>query len=290
MMPLVKARCLGMPTKKLLVGAAVFLGSASLLIGEVVRAPLMGQIIPGSTSAAAWLSETRIWNPTASVATVSITDVVGIGNPSIRDFTIPPNGILDLRNFELFFSTDPPPSYYPSLLALVEFTSDQPVVLLTAISALEPDAISPGGDCPYLPYFGGSCTRPVAGPLLHGFHDYVAPGTLATLPWLTAGSGYRANLFITNPTDSSLAATATFRSVNGEIVATKVYNVAARSLVVFGDVLRDPEIRDQVGEGAVTATFVGDGEFYVFAAVLSESPACMLQPLYALVQPQLAGE
>jgi len=253
---------------------------------EVVRAPLMGHIVTGSGSGVAWLTETRILNPTDQTASVSITDVVGIGNPSIRDFTIPPHGILDLRNFELFFATDPPDQFYPSFLALVEFTSSVPIQVLTAVSALEPDPVGPGVPCGYLAYFGGSCSRPVAGPLLHGFEKYAGAADSARLDWITAGNAYHANLFLTNPGSSAIELAAVFRSSSGAIVATRTYSVAPRSMRVVGDALAEPSIRDAVGAGAVTATFTSEGgEFYVLAAVLSDSPACQAQPLYALVQP-----
>jgi hypothetical protein len=266
---------------------ALCLAGAPPLSGDVVRAPLMGHIVPMSQASVSWFSETRIWNPNMAPAMVTITDVVGLGNPLIREFTVPAQGMLDLRNFELFFTTDPPPEFYPSFLALVEFTSDRPIVVLTQISALEPESAGPGIQCVYLPYFGGHCFRPVAGPQIRGFHDYVMPGSAATLAWLTAGVGYRDNLFITNPSSATLTTTATFRTAGGEAVAAKTYTVGPRSILIVGDALRDGAIKDAVGDGAITATFAGDGPFYVFAAVVSESPACNQQPLYALVQPEV---
>lgn len=268
---------------------ALAVGLASLspsgLGADVVRAPLMGQVI-STSGAASWLSETRIVNPNAQVAHVTITDVVGAGNPAFRDFTIEAYGVLDLRNFELFFDTDPPGEYYPPFLALVEFTSDQPIVVLTQISGREPQTASPGVPCAFPPHFGGDCFRPVAGPLLRGFHDYVPTGTAATLPWLTSGIGYRDNLFLTNPSEGSLNVTATFRSADGSTVATMTYSLAPRSLLIVSDALRAPSLVGSMPEGAVTASFSGGGPFYVFAAVISESLVCDVQPVFALVQPQ----
>jgi hypothetical protein len=247
----------------------------------------MGHIVTGSASRAAWLTETRILNLADQTAAVSITDVVGIGNPSIRDFTIPPLGILDLRNFELFFATDPPDQYYPSFLALVEFTSSTPIEILTSVSALQPDVVGIP-ECGFLPYFGGSCNRPVAGPLLHGFGDYVTTTDIARLSWLTAGVAYHVNLFLTNPGATAIDVNATFRSTSGAVVATHIYSVAAHSMRIVADALADPSLKDAIGQGAVTATFTADdGEFYVLAAVLSDSMVCQVQPLYALVQPEI---
>jgi hypothetical protein len=215
-----------------------------------------------------------------------ITDVVGVGNPAFRDFTIDPYGVLDLRNFELFFETDPPAAYYPPFLALVEFTSDRPIIVLTQISAREPQATSPAVPCAYLPHFGGDCFRPLAGPLLRGFHDYVPPGVVTTLPWLTAGIGYRDNLFLTNPSEGALEVTAIFRSTNGTIVATKTYSVAPRSLLIISNALKADSVTGALPDGAATASISADGPFYAFAAVISESLACGAQPVFALAQPQ----
>jgi hypothetical protein len=239
----------------------------------------MGQIL-STSGAASWLSETRIVNPNGQAAHVRITDVVGVGNPTFRDFTIDAYGVWDLRNFELFSDTDPPQAYYPPFLALVEFTSDQPIIVLTQISAREPQTVAPGVPCSYPPHFGGDCFRPVAGPLLRGFHDYVPTGSAATLPWLTAGIGYRDNLFLTNPGEGSLSVTATFRSVDGSTVATESYALAPKSVLIVSDALR------AIPEGAVTASFSGDNPFYVFAAVISESLACGVEPVFSLVQPE----
>lgn len=244
----------------------------------------MGHVVSTSGSAS-WLSETRIVNPNPHAANVAITDVVGTGNPPFREFTIEAYGVLDLRNFELFFDTDPPGSYYPQFLALVEFTSDQPIIVLTQISAREPQSVSPPIPCAYLPQFGGDCFRPLAGPLLLGFRDYVTAGVATTLPWLTAGIGYRDNLFLTNPSEGSLEVTATFRSPTGASVATKTYMLAPRSLLIVSDALRDASIANALPQGALTASFSGSGPFYVFAAVISESLACGAQPVFALAQP-----
>lgn len=247
----------------------------------------MGHIVTGSSSGVAWLTETRILNLADETAAVSITDVVGVGNPTIRDFTIPPRGILDLRNFELFFATDPPDQYYPSFLALVEFTSSTPIQILTSVSALEPETVGIP-ECGFLPYFGGSCNRPVAGPLLHGFGEYVAPSESARLSWLTAGNAYHANLFLTNPGETTIEVSATFRSTSGAVVATHTYSVSPRSMRIIADALADASLVDAVGAGAVTGTFTTDaGAFYVMAAVLSDSRVCQEQPLYALVQPEI---
>jgi hypothetical protein len=271
-------------TARLATGLVFCFVSATGLRGAVVRAPLMGHVLVPSPSAS-WLSETRIVNPSPLTAHVTITDVVGAGNPVFREFVIPAYGIRDLRDFELFFDTDPPGAYYPPFLALVEFTSDQPIIVLTQISAREPDSVAPGIPCAYLPHYGGDCFRPLAGPLLRGFQDYVSTGVPATLAWLTAGVGYRDNLFLTNPSEAALEVTATFRSANGDPVATKAYEVAPRSLVIISDALRDPSLAGALPDSAITASFAGDGPFYVFAAVISESLACGEQPLYALVQP-----
>jgi hypothetical protein len=269
------------------------LSSLSLAVthsrGEVVRAPLVGQALPGIANATVWLSETRIVNPNSEAASISVTDVVGVGNPPQRSFTIPPNSVLDLRNFELFFAEDPPASYYPPLLALVEFTSDLPVRLLTQTSATISQGVSPGIGCAYPPHFGGDCFRPLAGPLLRGFRDYVAPGAGVQLDWLTSSFDYRNNVFLTNPSNDTLNVTATYRSVDGETFA-ETYQVAPRSLRLVPDVLRDEALMPRLPDGAVTATFVGDQPFYVFAAVLSEfvnsgDIGCK-QPMYALVQPE----
>jgi hypothetical protein len=265
------------------IALGLFSVSVFRLQADVVRAPLMGHVLSTGGSAS-WLSETRIVNPNPQAAIVTITDVVGTGNPAFREFTIDAYGVLDLRNFELFFDTDPPGSYYPTFLALVEFTSDQPIIVLTQISASEPQSVAAGVPCVYLPQFGGDCFRPLAGPLLRGFRDYVPTGVVTTLPWLTAGIGYRDNLFLTNPSEGSLEITASFRSPTGEMVATKTYVLAPRSLSIVSDALRDESIAGSFPDGAVTASFAGNGPFYVFAAVISESLGCGVQPLYALVQ------
>jgi hypothetical protein len=276
---------LSVSTARGAIAAALLFIGVSGLEADVVRAPLMGQVV-SSVGSASWLSETRIVNPNPQAANVTITDVIGTGNPAFRDFTIDAYGVLDLRNFELFFDTDPPGAYYPPFLALVEFTSDQPIIVLTQISAREPQSASPGVPCSFLPHFGGDCFRPLAGPLLRGFRDYVAAGSVATLPWLTAGIGYRDNLFLTNPSEGTLEVTATFRSQNGATVATKSYALAPRSLLIVSDALRAGSMESALPEGAVTASFTGDGPFYVFAAVISESLACGVEPVFALAQPQ----
>jgi hypothetical protein len=128
----------------------------------------------------------------------------------------------------------------------------------------------------------------VAGPLLHGFTDYATPADAAVLGWLTAGNAYHVNLFVTNPSPFAIDVNATYRSTSGAVVATHTYSAAPRSMRIVGDALADPSVKDAIGEGAVTGSFTAaTGAFYVLAAVLSDSRACQVQPLYELVQPSI---
>jgi hypothetical protein len=274
----------------LVTSALLGLMTSTGLVAETVRAPLVGHVIPGTDNSIVWLSETRIANPNAQTATVTVTDVVGTGNPPHRTFTIPSNGVLNLRNYELFFAEDPPAAYYPPLLALVEFTSDVPVRILTSINATVAQGAGPGVPCGYPAHFGGDCSRPLAGPLLRAFREYFAAGVEARLDWLTSSFAYRSNLFLTNPGNETLTVTATFRSFDGEANIAETYRVAPRSQLIVNDVLRNANLQPRLPEGAASATFVADGRFYVFAAVLSDfvnsADIGCRQPLYALVQPE----
>jgi hypothetical protein len=262
------------------------LSIASTLAANTVRAPLIGHVLPASDGVA-WFSETRIWNPNQSTASVVVTDVIGLGNPTRRNFTVPPNGILNLRTYELFFDTDPPAVYYPLLLALVEFTSDQPIRVYTMITAREPAGAAPGIPPPFPPHFGGDARRPLAGPVLRGFKEYFPPGVGVGLGWLTADhAAYRNNLFFTNPTTELLTVSGTFRSRDGDSAVVKTYQVPPRSQLSVMDALASPEF-ESVLSGAMTVTFVGDRPFYVFAAVVSDSLAGGVQPVYTLVQPEI---
>jgi hypothetical protein len=93
---------------------------------------------------------------------------------------------------------------------------------------------------------------------------------------------------LTNPGPTALEVNAVFRSTSGAVVATHTYSVAAHSMRIVADALADPSLKEAIGEGAVTGNFTSDsGEFYVLAAVLSDSMVCLVQPLYALVQPEI---
>lgn len=251
-----------------------------------IRAPLIGHVVPPGP-AIYWLSETRIWNPNASPATVTISDVIGAGAPPRRSFTVPPRGLLNLRTFDLFYDVFPPPSFFPPLLALVEFMSDLPIEVYTTINARAPISVGPSIPSPWFPHFGGDPDRPLAGPMLRGFEEYVQPGAEVGLGWLTMDTvAYRNNLFFTNPTAETLTVTATYHSSDGASSVTKSYVVAPRSQSIIANALNDPAVSGNLPVGAVTATFIGDRPFYVFAAVISEHLACQQQPLYTLVQPE----
>jgi hypothetical protein len=208
---------------------------------DTVWAPLMGHIVGGGAGRP-WFSETRVINPNLQPATVTVTDTVGIGDPPHRTFTIPPKGILNLRNYELFFTETPPPAVFPPLLALVEFTSDVPIQVLTEINTASAQSAGPGIPCEPNPHFGGDCFRPLAGPLLRGFREYFAPGDQARLDWLTSSFAYRNNLFLTNPTTETLVVSATFRSANGDVLLERIWEVPPRSQLFVQDVLRGREL------------------------------------------------
>ncbi len=251
---------------------------AATALAFTVHAPLVGSV-------GAWHTETRLWNPNAAAATVTITDVVGTGTPALTTFTIPPNGVLDLPDWA-FFCADYQGCSTPigPLLASVEFTSDQPIRLYTEVTLDTAfDGGHPSTPPPALPYYGGGLWDALAGALLHGVPAYHSPGTPVDLAWLTASpSRYRNNLYFVNPSANTLTVTASFTDKTGAGTITKDYTVAPRSNTIIGDVFADPALAAL--RGPVTARLVGDQSFDVVAAITAVEPLCDINGHQTLIQ------
>ena len=158
-------------------------------------------------------------------------------------------------------------------LALVEFTSDQPIRVMTTVNFTMLSCVSIGVDDPA--YRGGHCDG-IGGPILDGFTEYLQPGQPVQLLWLTPERfNFRDNIFFNNPNEGTLTATVVFRSSNGVTTLTRSYEVPPRSTGIAADVFQDRAFNDLLlanGQNQViTATVTGDRPFYVFAAVRSKS-------------------
>jgi hypothetical protein len=254
--------------------------AAAQLPAITVRAPLVGALLaPSDSGGFSWYTETRIWNPNSTAANITVTDVIGIGNAAIRSFTVPAQGVLDLPYYAFLSTQNPPPSNLPSLLAVVEFTCDVPIVVTTQLSGSLPHGFPSPGPSPVPPFLGGSQGFPVAGPLIDAFKDYIEPGTMVALQWLTGSRGlYRTNLFLTNPGTRTVTVSIVFRTAMGDKSVTKNYEVAPHSMLIRGNIFFDPDLfavvdsNSNAMQGAVTATMSADGPFYGFAGVIAGSP------------------
>jgi hypothetical protein len=257
--------------------------SPCLLSAQIVeRTPLMGAIFQpegpdGLELSASYRTETRIWNRGASAATVTITDTVGVGTPTLTAFTVPPGGVLELPFFGVF--SDPNTS--GPLFASVEFTSTEPIEVTTLLSGSRARPCASTIPAPPRPDFAGDC-KPVGGPLLRGFTNYLPAGAPVGLGWLTADpSFYRTNLFVTNPGAQAIELAGEFRSFDGTVTALRVWTVPPRSLTPIQDIFHDPALQSIVAanraltpqQGAATAVLTATGEFYVFAGVINAGSA-----------------
>jgi hypothetical protein len=268
--------------RRIIFAALVFALGRSVASGYTVHAPLVANLTDAS-SPVSWFTETRVWNLAEVTASVQVTDIIGSGDVLPLVFTVPAKGIVDLPHY--FFSADP---LHPgNALATVEFTSDQPIVVDTSINTytVTPDECPRPGVCPelcidFFPYWAGCI--PVAGPLIHGFDSYLQPGTRNGLSWLASDfESFRVNLYLVNPSPSTLTVTAVYRNARADASATLTYAVAPHSLLVlpaiFANDARLNPVRGglddfrgfTIAEAAATAVFSADGPFYVFAAVAS---------------------
>jgi hypothetical protein len=265
--------------RRFLVTVIALLASATSSAQFTVKTPLMGRIAgvydsEGDPLVADYATETRIWNRGSGAADVTITDVVGLGNPTLTHFVVPAGGVLDLPYYEVFL--DPNHSSLP-FFATVQFSSTEPVEITTLLSGHKaPRCVSQGLDRP-LPHFAGDC-QPIGGPLLRGFTDYIPLGVPTSLGWLTADTGnYRTNLFITNPGDQEINVLGVFRSFDGATSASQFWTIPARSLVPILDIFNDPALHTivqanrAVDQGAATARLTANGAFYVWAATINYS-------------------
>lgn len=264
----------------------VFAGQASAF---VVRAPLVGVSLPGpgQNPPASWFTETRVVNLGQSVATVAVTDVIGYGDPARLTFTIPALGVADLPYVKFIdLSRDVRGQEF---LALIEFTSDQPIAVYTAVTTYTltpsecPVNIVPGA---IFAHWGGGCI-PLAGPLVRGFADYLPADTDYLLPWLVGDDSFRSNLYLVNPGAEPISLQATFRRVTGEVSGHAAFAVAPHSMLIVPRVFQTALTRDATPpqdegrkgaggeplgepiyvEGAVTGVFRATGPFYVLAGV-----------------------
>lgn len=247
----------------------------SLLKADVVRVPLVTSTAPplDPNSPIRWFTKTRIWNPGQTPAAIVITDVIGQGNPTRRNFTVPSGGVLEL-SAESFFE-DSTPSSQRRLFATVELNSDKPIRVSTTVNVDQNNAEPCVASTGLPPFLAGGCA-PIEGPILKGFREYVQPGTRVGLGWLSSPVfAYRDNLFLTNPSADSLTITARFHSFDGAAVATVVYTVPPHSLLQVTNAFGDPMLvpidlaNGQASQAAATVELSGDRPFYAFAAVVS---------------------
>lgn len=275
-----------------LVIASAFSLLASQASAFVVRAPLVGFLLPGpgESPPASWFTETRVVNLGNSVATVAVTDVIGYGNPTRLTFTIPALGIADLP-YQKFIDLNAPDQEF---LALIEFTSDQPISVHTTITTYTltlGECLSTGGIPPsvILAYWGGGCV-PLAGPLVHGFTDYLAAGTDYLLPWLVGDDSFRSNLYLVNPGAEPISVQATFRrGTTAEVFGHAAFTVLPHSMLIVPRAFQTAVVRARAParnegikgpfaepldepiylEAAMTGVFRATGPFYVLAGVVN---------------------
>jgi hypothetical protein len=257
---------------------ALLFGILTSAVGQAytVRAPLVGvsQAPRGSPGAASWFTETRVLNRGGGVAHVTVTDFIGYGTLVRPTLNIPVGAVADLP-WQIFYDrTSPVASQF---LGQVEFTSDQPILAYTTVTTYSlddphcPGALIPLPPPGVFPFWGGACS-PMAGPLVHGFTDYLQPGHDYLLPWLVADNVvFRCNIYLTNPGSRPLTVQGIFRSWDAAVSATMTFTVAPHSQLIVPRVFDDPRFRGFPGtlEQAATATFTADGQFYVLAAVVN---------------------
>jgi len=250
----------------------------SPLFGNTVRAPLVAYIGPSAESKTSWFTETRVWNLGAQTASVTVTDIIGWGPTRPLTFSVPAGGLRDVPYTEFA-------SGVGDFLALVEFSSDQPIRVETSVNTyMVVDPVGcPGANLGFRNvYYGDAGCVPIAGPLLHGFEQYFQPGVRAVLDWLTLdGGAFRTTLYLTNPSASAVTVSATFTNAAGNGHVTRSFSIAPHSLLTLPQLFRDPAFLDFMTNGgfveqapgqitaALTAVFTANGPFYVFAAAVA---------------------